>query len=81
MVAIRGSCGFLAETLKLMSSKSLMRPVEALRTAQRIETYGIGSAAPIAEGLAYRLMQLGYASKVVILRKIKASHRPMGQFV
>lgn len=59
-----------------------MPAVEALRTAQRIETYGIGSAAPISEDLAYQLMQFGYAGKVVMgpLRKIKAPHRLMGQF-
>jgi RpiR family carbohydrate utilization transcriptional regulator len=62
----------LAETLKLMSSKSLGRAVDALRTARRIETYGIGSAAPIAEDLAYRLMQLGYASKAVTDSHIQA---------
>ena len=62
----------LAETLKLMSSKSLIRAVEALRNARRVEIYGIGSAAPVAEDLAYRLMQLGYASKAVTDSHIQA---------
>ena len=62
----------LAETLKLMATESLSLAVKALHSARRIEIYGIGSAAPIAEDLAYRLIQLGYDSKAVIDSHIQA---------
>jgi DNA-binding MurR/RpiR family transcriptional regulator len=49
----------LAETRRLLSVESLAGAVSILRSAERIEVYGIGSAAPIAQDLAYRLLQLG----------------------
>ena len=62
----------LQETQKLLSQKTLARAVEILKAAKRIEVYGIGSAAPIAQDLGYRLLQLGYDAKVVTDSHIQA---------
>ena len=56
----------LAETRKLLSTDALERAVAILRDARRCEVYGIGSSAPIAEDLGYRLLQLGLEAKVVV---------------
>ena len=62
----------LQETRKLLASQSLTRAVEILRAARRIEVYGIGSSGPIAQDLAYRLLQLGRDVKVVTDSHIQA---------
>jgi DNA-binding MurR/RpiR family transcriptional regulator len=62
----------LQETRKLLVSQSLTRAVGILRAARRIEVYGIGSSGPIAQDLAYRLLQLGRDAKVVSDSHIQA---------
>jgi RpiR family carbohydrate utilization transcriptional regulator len=62
----------LQETQKLLTQKPLARAVEILRAAKRVEVYGIGSAAPIAQDLGYRLLQLGYDAKPVTDSHIQA---------
>lgn len=62
----------LQETQKLLAQKTLGRAVEILRAARRVEVYGIGSAAPIAQDLGYRLLQLGYEAKAVTDSHIQA---------
>lgn len=62
----------LQETQKLLTRKPLARAVEILRAAKRVEVYGIGSAAPIAQDLGYRLLQLGYDAKAVTDSHIQA---------
>jgi RpiR family carbohydrate utilization transcriptional regulator len=62
----------LQETQKLLTQKTLARAVEILRAAKRVEVYGIGSAAPIAQDLGYRLLQLGYDAKAVTDSHIQA---------
>lgn len=62
----------LQETHKLLSAKTLGRAVELVRAAKRVEVYGIGSAAPIAQDLGYRLLQLGYQAKAVTDSHIQA---------
>ena len=47
-------------------------PPGLLRAARRIEVYGIGSSGPIAQDLAYRLLQLGRDAKVVSDSHIQA---------
>ena len=47
----------LQETQKLLDQKTLGRAVEIVRDSKRVEVYGIGSAAPIAQDLGYRLLQ------------------------
>lgn len=62
----------LQETRKLLVIDSLSRAVEMIRAARRIEVYGIGSSAPIAQDLGYRLLQLGRDTKVVTDSHIQA---------
>jgi len=62
----------LQETQKLLTQKPLARAVEILRAAKRVEVYGIGSAAPIAQDLGYRLLQLGYDARTVTDSHIQA---------
>jgi len=62
----------LAETRKLLSGKALAKAVKLLRAAERIEVYGIGSAGPIAQDLAYRLLQLGLPSTAVVDSHVQA---------
>ena len=62
----------LQETRKLLVIDSLSRAVEMIRGARRIEVYGIGSSAPIAHDLGYRLLQIGCDAKVVTDSHIQA---------
>ncbi len=62
----------LRETQKLLAPKTLARAVEILRAAKRVEVYGIGSAAPVAQDLGYRLLQIGYDAKAVTDSHIQA---------
>jgi DNA-binding MurR/RpiR family transcriptional regulator len=62
----------LQETQKLLDKKTLGRAVEIVRASKRVEVYGIGSAAPIAQDLGYRLLQLGYDAKPVTDSHIQA---------
>lgn len=56
----------LAETRRLLSPEALEQAVSLLHGAHRIEVYGIGSSGPIAQDLAYRLLQLGLPSAAVV---------------
>ena len=62
----------LQETQKLLVTDSLSRAVEMIRAARRIEVYGIGSSAPVAQDLGYRLLRLGRDTKVVTDSHIQA---------
>jgi RpiR family transcriptional regulator, carbohydrate utilization regulator len=62
----------LAETRKLLSFEALERAVAIVQNARRIEVYGIGSSAPIAQDLAYRLLQLGLDAKAVVDSHVQA---------
>lgn len=62
----------LQETRKLLATQSLTRAVGIIRAARRIEVYGIGSSGPVAQDLAYRLLQLGRDVKVVSDSHIQA---------
>ena len=62
----------LEETRRLLSMDSLERAVALIRGAQRIEVYGIGSSAPIAQDLAYRLLQLGLPTHSVVDSHVQA---------
>jgi RpiR family carbohydrate utilization transcriptional regulator len=56
----------LQDTRAGLDVHALVRAVEAMRTARRVEVYGIGSAAPIAEDAAYRLMRIGIEVRVLV---------------
>src|SRR5262245_55597692 len=62
----------LSETRKLLSIDALKEAVSIVRSARRIEVYGIGSSAPIAEDLAYRLLQLGLVATAAIDSHLQA---------
>jgi len=62
----------LRDTLSVLDSRSLTRAVEILRAAKRIEIYGIGSSAPIAEDAHYRMLRIGLEVKVVVDSHIQA---------
>jgi DNA-binding MurR/RpiR family transcriptional regulator len=53
----------LQDTLKILKSESMARAVEIIHEAERIELYGIGSAAPIAEDVHYRMMRIGLVTR------------------
>src|SRR5687767_1094803 len=55
----------LAETRKLLSIDALEQAAALIRSAARVEVYGIGSSAPVAQDMGYRLLQLGYEVKVL----------------
>lgn len=56
----------LTDTRRLLDLDALASAVKTIRRARRIEAYGIGSAAPVAEDLAYRLLQLGFDARAVV---------------
>lgn len=62
----------LQDTLKVLDRKAMARAVAAIRGARRVEIYGIGSAAPIAQDANYRLLRIGIESKVEIDSHIQA---------
>ncbi len=62
----------LTETKALLTLEDLTAAVDILRQAKRVEVYGVGSSAPVAEDLAYRLLQLGKPSKPVTDTHIQA---------
>jgi DNA-binding MurR/RpiR family transcriptional regulator len=56
----------LQDTRASLDTHALIRAVQAIRAARRVEVYGIGSAAPIAEDAGYRLMRIGIEAKVLV---------------
>lgn len=62
----------LTETKTLLSPESLKQAVTILRKAKSVEVYGVGSSAPVAEDLAYRLLQLGKPARPVTDSHVQA---------
>lgn len=62
----------MQDTLKVIDTVALGRAVKAIVAAKRVEVYGIGSAAPIAEDANYRLLRIGFESKSVIDSHVQA---------
>jgi DNA-binding MurR/RpiR family transcriptional regulator len=62
----------LRDSLSVLDPKSLVRAVDIFRAAKRIEIYGVGSSAPIAEDAHYRMLRIGLDAKVVIDSHIQA---------
>lgn len=62
----------LRDSLSVLNPKDLSRAVDIFRAAKRIEIYGIGSAAPIAEDAHYRMLRIGLDAKVVIDSHVQA---------
>ncbi|MFG1358465.1 MurR/RpiR family transcriptional regulator [Xanthobacter pseudotagetidis] len=55
----------LEDTAKVLEVAAIDRAAALMAKAQRIEFYGIGTAAPIAEDAAYRFLRLGLDTKAV----------------
>jgi RpiR family transcriptional regulator, carbohydrate utilization regulator len=68
----RANLQALQDTLKVLNPMKLRRAVALVRNAKRVEVYGIGSAAPVAEDANYRLLRIGIESKVVIDSHVQA---------
>lgn len=62
----------LHDTMKALDTKAMEAAVAAIRKARRVELYGIGSAAPIAEDANYRLLRIGVEAKVVVDSHVQA---------
>lgn len=62
----------LEETRRVLDAGAMRRAVELIRGAERVEVYGIGSAAPIAEDAHYRLLRIGVRSSVAIDSHVQA---------
>ena len=62
----------MQDTLRVIDTTALERAVKAVLGARRVEVYGIGSAAPIAEDANYRLLRIGIESKSVIDSHVQA---------
>lgn len=55
----------VAETLTLLDGRQFRRALDVLHRARRVEVYGVGSSAPIAQDAYYRLLRIGLAAAVV----------------
>jgi len=55
----------VAETLALLDATQFQLALDALHRARRIEVYGVGSSAPIAQDAYYRLLRIGLPAAAV----------------
>lgn len=62
----------LLDTQKALDLDALARAVSAIRKASRVEIFGIGSAATIAEDANYRLLRIGVNSRATVDSHIQA---------
>lgn len=62
----------LQDTQKALDVAAMRAAIGAIRKASRVEVFGIGSAAPIAEDAHYRLMRIGIPSRVSVDSHVQA---------
>jgi DNA-binding MurR/RpiR family transcriptional regulator len=62
----------LADTLAVLDPAALERAAALLRAARRVEIYGIGSAAPVAEDAHVRLLRIGLDSRLAVDSHLQA---------
>lgn len=62
----------LHDTRDALDVKAMEKAVKLLKKARRIEIYGIGSAATIAEDAHYRMLRIGLDVKVVVDSHVQA---------
>lgn len=62
----------LRDSLSVLDPQALAAAVEIVRGAKRVEIYGIGSSAPIAEDVHYRMLRIGLDARVVTDSHIQA---------
>jgi DNA-binding MurR/RpiR family transcriptional regulator len=62
----------LSDTLAVLDPAALERASALLLAAQRVEVYGIGSAAPVAEDAHVRLLRIGLDSRLAVDSHLQA---------
>jgi DNA-binding MurR/RpiR family transcriptional regulator len=62
----------LSDTRSVLDIDSVKKATEIFRAAKRIEIYGIGSAAPIAEDARYRMLRIGLDVRMEIDSHVQA---------
>lgn len=62
----------LRDTLSVVDADAIDLAVKTIRQADRIEIYGIGSSAPVAEDAQYRMLRIGIDARVVVDSHIQA---------
>lgn len=62
----------LRDTLSILDPDAVAEAVNIIHAADRIEIYGIGSSAPIAEDAQYRMLRIGLDARVVVDSHIQA---------
>ena len=62
----------LRDTLSILDADAVDEAVRLIREADRVEIYGIGSSAPIAEDAQYRMLRIGIDARVVVDSHIQA---------
>ncbi|CAN5156444.1 MurR/RpiR family transcriptional regulator [soil metagenome] len=62
----------LRDSLTVLSAQAVGEAVTAIRSARRVEIYGIGSSAPIAEDTHYRMLRIGLDAKAVTDSHVQA---------
>jgi RpiR family carbohydrate utilization transcriptional regulator len=62
----------MQDTQKALSIPDLKQAVRAIRKARRVEVFGIGSAATIAEDATYRLLRVGIDARVSVDSHVQA---------
>jgi len=62
----------MQDTLKALSVGEIGRAVQAIRKAKRVEVFGIGSAATVAEDANYRLLRIGIDSRASVDSHVQA---------
>jgi len=67
-----GGVQALQDTRNALDLTQLGRAVTAIARAKRVEVFGIGSAAPIAEDATYRLLRIGINARVSVDSHIMA---------
>ncbi|WP_149538645.1 MurR/RpiR family transcriptional regulator [Siccirubricoccus phaeus] len=62
----------LQDTLAVLDPAALARAASLLRAARRIEVYGIGSAAPVAEDAHMRMLRIGLDVRLAVDSHVQA---------
>jgi RpiR family transcriptional regulator, carbohydrate utilization regulator len=62
----------IQDTMSVLDPRAMEKAVNLILGAERVELYGVGSAAPIAEDAHYRMLRIGINCKVVIDSHVQA---------
>ncbi len=67
-----GGLQALQDTRNALDTVQLGRAVQEIRKAKRVEVFGIGSAAPIADDATYRLLRIGINARASVDSHVQA---------